>query len=430
MAKRTKCLSWPAWLARIAAAFAFALIVAACTSTTDTAAPIEVPDEGGGEAEATDPDVVEVKEEQVVAIEPNNDAAADTSIAETVASMTQEEKIGQLLMPVLAGTQAGEVTPAEAAQNQLDHGYDTPAEIVSQYKVGGVIYLENNVASAEQLRSLSRDLQAAAQGTSDSGLLIAIDQEGGTVSRVSDEVTSFESALELSGDAARVNEAAFVTGQQLRYQGINVVLAPVADVLPENGAGFIGDRSYGSDPNVVATMVEASVSGLQQSGVAAAAKHWPGHGPTTTDSHQSLPVLDMSKQDWVARDRVPFEAAIGQNVAIVLVGHLAVPQLDPSGNPATTSDVIIQQLLKDELGFDGVVMTDALNMGAVGGGSEGDLMVASVVAGADILLIPPSLSATVEALNTAVADGRISQSRLDDAVTRVLQLKQKLGLLE
>ncbi len=428
-------MSWSARSVRtapgLAVAVVLALLVASCSSPAETASPVDVADEAAQSDE--DSIVVEdqTNDDQIVSIEPSeSDIESAEVIADRVSAMTLEQKIGQLLMPVLAGTAADVTTEEESAQNRLDHGFDTPAEVVRQYQVGGVIYLENNVASAEQLRSLSRGLQSVAAESGDSGLLIAIDQEGGKVSRVSDGVTTFQSALELSGDAARVNEAAFITGQQLRYQGINVVLAPVADVLPENGAGFIGDRSYGSNPEVVSEMVQASVNGLQQSGVAAAAKHWPGHGPTTTDSHQSLPVLDMSKQDWAARDRLPFEAAIAQDVAIVLVGHLAVPQLDESGNPATTSDVIIQQLLKDDLRFDGVVMTDALNMGAVGGESEAELMVASVVAGADILLIPPSLETTVAALNEAVVDGRISQARLDDAVSRVLRLKQKLGLLE
>ncbi len=359
--------------------------------------------------------------------DPQADPPTDV-VAEMVAGMSQQEKVGQLLMPMVFGT-GTTITEDERRLNLDAHGYATPAEIVAAYNLGGVIYLESNIDSAPQLKGLSSQLQDAAWQNTGIGLLIAIDQEGGRVSRLSDEVSLFPPASDLAGDPQLVRESSYITGQQVQQQGINVVLAPVADVVEPGGASFIGNRSFGSDPKEVATMVAAAVDGLQQSGVAAAVKHWPGHGATTVDSHNSLPTVDIDRELWNQRERVPFAAAIERGVAIVLVGHLALPQLDTSSRPATVSGPLINGLLRDDLGFDGVVMSDALNMGAVDQIPRDQVVVESILAGVDIVLIPPSLEEASAGLNRAVEDGTISRQVLDAAVTRILRLKQSLGLL-
>ncbi len=395
-----------------------ALLAAACTSAPENT--VSAPASTGEVAETV---AVEDSTTTSTTALPETDP-----VPEILAGLTPEEKVGQLLMPMVHGT--GVDLTAEEQQLNLDaHGFANPTEIVSAYKLGGVIYLESNVDSAQQLRGMSNRLQAAADDSVGIGLLLAIDQEGGRVSRISDEVTTYPPAQNLTGDPARVREAGYVTGQQVQEQGINVVLAPVADVVEPGTPNFIGDRSFGNDPEVVASMVVAAVDGLQQSGVAAAVKHWPGHGATPLDSHLDLPTVDVDRAVWEARELPPFAAAIEEDVSIVLVGHLALPQLDPSGLPATVSPALVDGLLRDELGFDGVVMSDALNMGAVSGIPEPELVVASVNAGVDIILIPPSVEAASAALNQAVASGTISQERLDEAVTRVLRLKHDLGLL-
>lgn len=346
-----------------------------------------------------------------------------------LASLTVEEKIGQLLMPMLFG-RSSNPSAADANRNLQAHGAANPAELVAMHHLGGVIYLDENIDSAQQVRSLSRDLQAAAASDTGIGLLLAVDQEGGRVSRLSDEVSLFPPAADLSGDAELVKETSYVTGQQVQQQGINVVLAPVADVIdPVEGTSFIDNRSFGPDPEVVAEMVGAAVDGLQQAGVAAAVKHWPGHGATPVDSHQLLPSVDVGREEWEQRERLPFAEAIGHGVEIVLVGHLALPQLDATGAPATVSPALVDGLLRNGMGFDGVVMTDALNMGAVGSIPQRELVVDAILAGADIVLIPPSLEEAGAALADAVADGTITEERLDLSVTRVLRLKDDLGLL-
>lgn len=402
-----------------AAIVASALLAGACSTTSPDTAEKAIADGEVAAAPATTATVVDV--------EPSADP--DAVVDEALAALTVEEKIGQLLMPVLAGNAADHVDAADGALNHQISGFERPADIVDAFNLGGVLYLEDNIESAEQLRSFSSGLQEAARADGGPELLIAVDQEGGRVSRITDQVTVFPPASDLAGNVDAATEASYVTGQQLQRQGINVVLAPVADVVLPGLPGFIGDRSFGDDPEMVADMVAGSVVGLQQSGVAAAVKHWPGHGATSIDSHFSLPEVTVDRPQWDQRERVPFDAAIDNDVAIVVVGHLAVPGLDGSGTPATLSTVIIDDLLRRELGFEGVVMTDALNMGAVGQYDAGQVSVDAIVAGADVLLVPPDLAASYEALLAAAADGSLPAERLDRSVRRVLLLKYKLGLL-
>ena len=412
-------------VSKIAVASAAALLciaaLSACGSGTDTAQANQVGETTTVPQSATVANVIE-------ATEPEPDPQA--SVDEILAGLTVEQKVGQLLMPVLAGTEAVASSLSDAQLNQQIARRDNPNEIVADYNLGGVLYLESNIESAEQVRVLSEELQEAAVSSSGLGLLVAVDQEGGRVNRITDQVTVYPSAADLAGDIDDVTEAGYVTGQQLQRQGVNVVLAPVADVVLPGNPGFIGDRSYGDDPEVVAEMVSGSITGLQQAGVAAAVKHWPGHGATSTDSHLRLPELDVTREQWDGRERIPFDAAIDRDVAIVVVGHLAVPGLDDTGAPATFSKPIIDELLRDELGFGGVVMTDALNMGAVGQYDEGALAVSAIQAGADILLVPPDLASAYDALLNAVRNEDLSSERLDESVARILHLKQKLGLLE
>lgn len=333
-----------------------------------------------------------------------------------IESMTIEQKVGQMFMPLFGGTQAG--NPADP---------NTPAGFVATYQLGGVIYLGPNITGADQTRAFSEQLQAA--GPDGIGLLIAVDQEGGRVARVSDEVTAMPSARTLASAGEEAVEAASArSATELAAQGINFVLAPVAD-LTDSNAGVIGNRSYSSDPGIASAMVSAAVRGLQSNGVGAVVKHWPGHGDTTVDSHQSLPTIDVSEEVWRERERVPFAGAIDESVAGVMIGHLAFPALDPSGEPATVSLVLIDELLRNDLGFEGIVITDALDMGAVSGQDRAELAVRSVEAGVDILLAPPDLLAARSGVLDAVASGRISEERIDESVLRILREKDRLGLL-
>ena len=363
------------------------------------------------------------------AIEPAPQSPSTSRVDEVLGALTLQQKVGQLLVPVVFGTDAHDVSAAAKQANMRAFGVATPSEVVTKFGLGGVIYLEHNIEAAPQVEKLSAGLQTSSNAANGVGLLIAVDQEGGRVNRLTDGVTVFPPASILSGNSAAVHEAGYLTGRQVKLQGVNVVLAPVADLNEPGSEGAIGNRSYGNDPTVVSEMVVAAVDGLQEAGVAAAVKHWPGHGPTGVDSHDSLPSLTITQAEWESRDMLPFVAAIDRDVSIVLVGHLSMPSIDPSGAPATSSPVLIQQLLREGLGFDGVVITDALNMGAVGDSDPRTVAVAAVSSGADIVLMPPDLPLAHEALLSAVETGELPIDRLDDAVRRVLQLKADLGLL-
>ncbi|MGH1506178.1 MAG: glycoside hydrolase family 3 protein [Acidimicrobiales bacterium] len=351
-------------------------------------------------------------------------------VDQRLAAMSVEDKVGQLLMPVLSGTSASAPTDAEAATNTARTGLASMAEIVADYRLGGVVYLGPNIADAGQTTTLSSDLQTAATGVGLPGLLIAVDQEGGRVARLRDGVTPLPAARTFTPDADAARAAMTVLADEAAAQGINVVFAPVADlVAADENRGVIGDRSFGADPEVVSSMVVAAIEGLEASGrVAATVKHWPGHGDTTVDSHNSLPVLEIDEATWRDRERIPFAAAVAAEVDLVMVGHLAMPLLDPSGAPATESTVLVAELLRDDLGYDGVVVSDALDMGAVSDQDPGEVAVATVVAGVDIVLASPDLAAARRALLAAVADGTISPTHLDDAVRRILSLKERLGV--
>ena len=402
------------------------LAAASCTGGVQVAEP--TPSSSSSSSTITVPTTVAPTSTAPTTTEPTTTTTeAPDDIDLLLASLTDEQKVGQLLMPVLFGTDANDVASAEAGANNALGGAATPAGVVAANDLGGVLFLGTNVVNASQVEEFSAGLQAATDGTG-IGLLLAVDQEGGRVNRVTDGVTVFGSARSLSGDADAVRDAARTTGSQLSALGLNVVLAPVADLT--DGGGVIGNRSYGSDPDLAADMVLASIGGLVEGGVAAAVKHWPGHGDTSVDSHRQLPVIDVDAQTWVERERVPFAAAVEAEVDIVLVGHLAFPELDPSGDPATVSPVLLDELLRQELGFEGIVMTDALDMGAVSSIERGDLAVRAVLAGVDILLVPPDLAAARTGLLGALASGDLTDERLNQSVERILRLKERLGLLE
>lgn len=262
---------------------------------------------------------------------------------------------------------------------------------------------------------------------------LAVDQEGGRVQRLKAPFTAFASAAVFGriGDPGLVERAAAVTAAELRAVGINQVLAPVVDVVTSPANRVIGDRSYGSDPQLVADMAAAAVTGLTSGGVLATAKHFPGHGATTVDSHAALPVIDMTYPVWFHGDRTPFRAAIGARVPAIMVGHLAFLDLDPSGMPATLSEPIVGGVLRRGLRFDGLVMTDALVMAGVRGSAPvGEIAVLAFEAGADLLLMPADFELARGALLDAFASGRITEDRLDASVKRILRAKQWLGILQ
>jgi len=355
-------------------------------------------------------------------------AVAETRPVDRLARMTVEEKVGQLFMPVLYGERADTVHQENVAR----FGVKTPAEAIRRYHLGGVILFPwaGNVRSVSQVVALTNGMQQAA---GDIPLLIGVDQENGRVSRLGSLVTKLPEARTIgrTGKTKLARAAARVTGTELRALGINLDFAPVADVNVNPKNPVIGPRAYGSDPKKVAAMVGAAVDGFHDANVAATAKHFPGHGDTDVDSHTGLPVIRHSPSQWSRLDAPPFRTAIKHGVDAIMSAHVVMPKLDRSGDPATLSKKILTGLLRERLGFTGVVVTDSLQMqGARVKYGDGEVAVRAILAGADILLMPPDFPKAYKAVLAAVKSGRISKKRLDESVARVLKLKEERGLFD
>lgn len=356
----------------------------------------------------------------------------------TLRGMSLEQKVGQLFVADIWGKSADEVNPA----NRAKYGVDTPAEVVGKYHPGGVIYFNNpttdNVDDPAQVARLSNGLQRAAMGSAPHlPLIISTDQEGGRVTRIGTPATEYPASMAVGAGrrAENARRLAAVNGHELRAMGITQDFAPDADVNSNPLNPIIGSRSFSADPGLAGRLVVAEIDGYQHSGpatstVSAAAKHFPGHGDAATDSHTGLPVIRRTEQQWRQVDLPPFQAAIGAGIDVIMTAHITVPSLDPSGEPATLSKPIITGILRDELHYDGVVVTDSLQMAGVRQlHPDGEIPVLALEAGVDQMLMPPDLGVAVDGVLDAVKIGRITEQRIDTSVLRILKLKFKRGLV-
>jgi len=301
------------------------------------------------------------------------------------------------------------------------------ARLLRTEAIANVILFSRNTPDPEATAGLTASLQAAG-----GPMLIAIDQEGGSVQRLTRGATPLPSAMALGAAgpeaAGRVAE---VCARELRAVGVNLNLAPVVDVNVNPTNPVIGVRSFGDSPALVAACGRAQVEAFQAAGVLAAAKHFPGHGDTQVDSHLALPVLQHDRQRLEAVELVPFRE-LADLVAVVMAGHLAVPALDPSGRPATQSRPILEGLLRRELGFEGLVCGDAMEMAGAGGQEPGERAVRAFEAGCDLVLLgtPGEYQREVaRALREAVSSGRVPEARLRRSARRVRGLKRRLARL-
>ncbi|WP_066946757.1 glycoside hydrolase family 3 protein [Streptomyces lushanensis] len=351
-----------------------------------------------------------------------------------ISRMSLEQKVGQLFVMRVYGHSATAPDQADIDANLAEIGVRTAAELISTYHVGGIIYFAwaHNTRDPRQIAELSNGIQKAglAQDTP-VPLLISTDQEHGIVARVGKPATLLPGAMALGASRSRADarEAARIAGVELAAMGINQNYAPDADVNVNPANPVIGVRSFGADPQAVAGMVAAQVTGYQNAGIATAAKHFPGHGDTKDDSHYALPTIHHTREQWGELDAPPFRAAIAAGVTSIMTAHIVVPALDPSEDPATLSRPIVTGVLREELGYDGVVITDALGMEGVRQKYGDDRVpVLALKAGVDQLLNPPNLRIAWNAVLAAVKSGEISQARVEESVLRILELKERLGL--
>lgn len=325
--------------------------------------------------------------------------------------MTSREKIGQLFMVGFTGTS---VTPDLAS-------------FIKEYKPGGVILFSRNLESVDQIVELTNDLQRSSPHFP---LLISIDQEGGRVSRLPKGFTIFPpcDVLGRCNSTELAYAAAATIAKELRAVGVNMNMAPVLDVNSNPDNPVIGDRAFGSTPDVVSELGWATAAGLQDNQVVACGKHFPGHGDTNADSHKELPVVEAPRERLEAVEFPPFRHAAAQGVATMMTAHVLYRALDHQ-LPATLSPTIITNLLRDELRYDGVVLTDDLEMHAIIDhyGVE-DATIRAVLAGCDVLLICKDRDreiAAFTAIERAVASGGISTERLDQSAARITRVKKR-----
>ncbi len=329
-------------------------------------------------------------------------------VEELLSAMTTEQKVGQLLVAGIEG-----LTP----------GTDGAAAI-QKYQVGGIILFGRNVESAAQLAALTNELKAL--NGSYVTLFMSVDEEGGRVSRMPPEVQDLPSPYRYIQAGGEPRLWSGVLAEECRAFGFNMDFAPSLDVWSNPENTVIGDRAFGTEWEEVARIAADAVLGFSECGVIPVVKHFPGHGDTSADSHKELPVADKTLEEWMEQELLPFRSAIAADAPAVMVGHILMKQLDPD-YPASLSPKVVNGLLRQDLGFDGMVVTDDLTMGAISNTyGMGEAAVLAVEAGCDLLLVchrTENLAAAYDGLLAAVSSGRVTVERLDQSVRRILKVK-------
>lgn len=363
--------------------------------------------------------VEEEREEHAIGEVAAQEQAAPTMeerLAAQLRTMTIEEKIAQMMIIQY---------PSETMDDTLMH-------YIRDVKPGGFLLTSENLGAYEQ----TKELVEALQSNSEIPMFISVNQEGGVVQRFSElsgsVPTEIPSMLSVgrTGETQLAYDIGKVIAEELRTVGINLDFAPVMDILPQNGESFIGTRSFGSDAAMVSAMAMAFAKGLEEHGVLSVYKHFPGHGDTTTDSHRNLPVMDKTKEELLENELIPFQKAIESGADMIMVGHIALPKVVGDDTPASLSKEIITDLLKTELGYEGLVITDALSMRALTNQySHEEICIKAVEAGVDLLLLPNDCERAVELIKET-----FSEERIDQSVAKILRLKytqlEKYSLLD
>ena len=332
-------------------------------------------------------------------------------------TMTLEQKVGQMFMVGFSGT---------TVNNNLINA-------INKYKFGNIIYMGTNVSDSSNVVNLSQNIQNLVINTTKIPAFISIDQEGGMVVRFTEQATHFIGAMGLTAtnDSSKAYKIGRLSGQELRHFGINMNLSPSLDVNNNSDNPVIGIRSYSDNPNVVGVYGSQMIKGLTESNVIAVAKHFPGHGDTVVDSHYGLPSINHSIQRLNDVELKPFKMAIDNGIDAIMSAHIIFSEIDPS-NPATLSSKVINDLLRKELGFNGIVLTDAMGMAAIDSNYGAEVAaVKAINAGIDILLYTESTTSSVGAYNgvlNAIKNGEIKESTIDESVLRILSKKIKMNL--
>lgn len=349
---------------------------------------------------------------------------ATDAVEAKLAEMTLREKVGQLFW-VRPEALDFSLNPEKKKLTQ------TMRQNLEQYPVGGIVVFKGNIQDEGQLSSLIADFQSASKIP----MIVAVDEEGGSVARLANHeafsLPKYKSARDIgaTGDPEQARQMGQTIGSYLRAYGFNLDFAPVADVDSNPANPVIGRRAYSTDAQQAAQMVTAAVEGFHDAGMLCTVKHFPGHGDTGEDSHYGTATSYKTWEEMKATEMLPFEAGIAAGVDVVMTAHITTPNATADGLPASLSYTMITERLRGELGFQGVIVTDALGMNAIKNYfAPAESAVAALCAGVDVLLMPSDLRAAFDGVIRAVEDGTLSEERLNESVRRILTLKQKAGL--
>lgn len=375
--------------------------------------PDEQPQPGTDDQNETDPQTPDA---------PEASAAQQTAQA-LLDTMTDEEKIWQLFF----------VTPEAITNvNTATVAGETTKKALEQYPVGGIVYFAKNLEDREQTVALLENTQSYAKIP----LFLGVDEEGGTVSRVG---SNPDMGVPSVGDTRSLGKqqdpaAAYAAGQDiggsLHALGFNLDFAPVADVA-QGADSVIGSRSFGSDPELCASLAGVIVKSLRAEGIVSCLKHFPGYGSAVTDDHYGTSVLEKTEAELESCDFLPFAAGIEAGAPFVMVSHLSVPEVVGDETPSDLSSKIVSDLLRNKLGFTGVIITDSHQMASITDHyTSGEAAVKALQAGVDMILMPQDLQAAFDGVKAALAGGTLTQSRIDESVLRILQVKAEYNILQ
>ena len=352
------------------------------------------------------------------------DSSVEVEAGEILESMTLEEKVCQLFMITPeALTGVGTVVQAgTSTKNAID-----------QYPVGGLIYFSQNLQDPGQTRMMLANTQQYAKERTGFPIFLSVDEEGGQVARVgSNPAFGVEKIGNMSdvgsrGDTQEAYEVGSTIGAYLSDLGFNMDAAPDTDVLTNPNNQVVKYRSFSSDPQLVTEMAASELRGLNEQGIIGMYKHFPGHGGTTDDSHEGYAYVDDTLEELKSGAFVPFQDGIDNGIQVIMVSHISCPNVTGDNTPATLSKMMITDILRNDMGFDGMVITDAMNMGAITAQySSSEAAVAALNAGVDMLLMPEDFQSAYQGVLDAVKDGTVSEERIDESVRRILELKLEM----
>ncbi len=362
--------------------------------------------------QSEEPIVLETSTEVIV--EPTPEELLEEMVEAAIEVMPLEDKVAGLFI-VTPEAITGVTTAVQAG--------DGTREALNKYAVGGIVYFAKNIQSAEQLKTMISNTRSFSRYP----LFIGVDEEGGSVSRIAGSglASKVDSAQKIgqTGDTNNAYVAGSTIGGYLANLGFDLDFAPVADLANVDSSTMAG-RSYGSDAATVAPFVTSMMQGLEEQNVTACLKHFPGIGSTTQDTHDGIAVSNRSAEEFRASEFAVFQAGIDAGANMIMVGHMAAPSLVGDNTPSSMSSIIITDILRNELGFDGVVITDAMNMSAISQYYESDqAAITALKAGCDMILMPDDFDQAYNGVLQAVRDGVISEERVNDSLKRIYRIK-------